>query len=66
MSEQKLDILLEGINELFLVTREILDRKDKMIVKLDVLIMEVRQIKTDIAVIRQDLGQLKNSKLVAS
>ncbi|MFA4136257.1 MULTISPECIES: hypothetical protein [unclassified Brevibacillus] len=66
MSEQKLDILLEGINELLLVTREILDRKDKMIVKLDVLIMEVRQIKTDIAVLRQDLVELKNSKLVAS
>lgn len=31
MSEQKLDILLEGINELLLVTREILDRKDKII-----------------------------------
>ncbi|MFS0556157.1 hypothetical protein [Brevibacillus sp. 179-C9.3 HS] len=36
--EEKLDLLLEGINELFLLTREILDRQDKMIAKLDVLI----------------------------
>ncbi|MDH6352378.1 MULTISPECIES: hypothetical protein [Brevibacillus] len=45
MSEEKLDQLLEGMNELRLVTRALLDRKDKTNAKLDALIKEVLELR---------------------
>ncbi|EJL45902.1 hypothetical protein P4U99_15085 [Brevibacillus agri] len=66
MSEEKIDQLLEGMNELRLVTRAILDRQDETDAKLEALTMEVHQLKGevaelkhDVAVLKQDVAELK-------
>ncbi|WP_164684920.1 hypothetical protein [Brevibacillus reuszeri] len=55
MSTEKLNLLLEGMNELRQVTRTILDRLDSMNQKLDNLIIDVQLIRDDIAAIKQIL-----------
>lgn len=52
MSMEKLNLLLEGMNELRQVTRTILDRLDSMNQKLDNLIIDVQLIRDDIAAIK--------------
>ncbi|MGV2719982.1 UNVERIFIED_CONTAM: hypothetical protein PO554_26320 [Klebsiella pneumoniae] len=66
MSEEKIDQLLEGMNELRLVTRAILDRQDETDAKLEALTMEAHQLKGevaelkhDVAVLKQDVAELK-------
>ncbi|GIO08287.1 hypothetical protein J31TS6_43150 [Brevibacillus reuszeri] len=55
MSMEKLNLLLEGMNELRQVTRTILDRLDSMNQKLDNLIIDVQLIRDNIAAIKQIL-----------
>ncbi|WP_432776173.1 hypothetical protein AAFJ72_04140 [Brevibacillus gelatini] len=71
MSEAKLDQLLEGMNELRLVTRAILDRQDETDAKLEALTLEVHQLKgevaelkRDVAVLKQDVAELKQDVAV--
>jgi len=71
MSMDKLDLLLEGMNELRQVTRAILDRQDETDAKLEALTMEVHQLKgevaelkRDVAVLKQDVAELKQDVAV--
>lgn len=59
MSEEKLDQLLEGMNELRLITRALVDRQDETDAKLDALTMEVHQLKGDVSELKQDVAVLK-------
>ncbi|KZE46231.1 hypothetical protein AV540_01075 [Brevibacillus parabrevis] len=59
MSEEKLDQILEGMNELRLVTRALLDRQDETDAKLEALTMEVHQLKGEVAELKQDVAVLK-------
>ncbi|MGG1664226.1 hypothetical protein [Brevibacillus sp. NRS-1366] len=59
MSMDKLDLLLEGMNELRQVTRAILDRQDETDAKLDALTMEVHQLKGEVAELKRDVAELK-------
>ena len=59
MSMDKLDLLLEGMNELRQVTRAILDRQDETDAKLEALTMEVHQLKGEVAELKQDVAELK-------
>ncbi|GED67788.1 hypothetical protein BRE01_14900 [Brevibacillus reuszeri] len=59
MSVDKLDLLLEGMNELRQVTRAILDRQDENDAKLDALTMEVHVLKGDVAQLKVDVAELK-------
>ncbi|MFP3390925.1 hypothetical protein [Brevibacillus sp. SIMBA_040] len=59
MTMEKLDLILEGMNELRQVTRAILDRLDENDAKLEALTMEVHVLKGDVALLQQDVAQLK-------
>jgi len=59
MSMDKLDLLLEGMNELRQVTRAILDRQDETDAKLEALTMEVHQLKGEVAELKRDVAELK-------
>lgn len=64
MSEEKLDQLLEGMNELRLITRALVDRQDETDAKLDALTMEVHQLKGDVSELKQDVAELKQDVAV--
>lgn len=57
--EQKLDFLMEGMNELRLYTRALLDRQDELDAKMDALTLDVHQIKADVAELKHDVAILK-------
>ncbi|GEC90806.1 hypothetical protein [Brevibacillus brevis] len=59
MSNEKLDILIEGVNELRLVVHALMDRQDELDAKMDALTMEVHQLKADVAELKQDVAVLK-------
>lgn len=59
MSNEKLDILVEGMNELRLIAHALIDRQDELDAKMDALTMEVHQLKADVAELKQDVAMLK-------
>ena len=59
MSTEKLDLLLEGMNELRQVSRTNLDRLDENDAKLEALTMEVHVLKGDVAQLKVDVAELK-------
>ncbi|MED1797263.1 hypothetical protein [Brevibacillus porteri] len=59
MSNEKLDILIEGMNELRLVAHALMDRQDELDAKMEALTMDVHQLKNDVAELKQDVAALK-------
>ncbi|MGK5510431.1 hypothetical protein [Brevibacillus formosus] len=59
MSNEKLDILIEGMNELRLVAHALMDRQDELDAKMEALTMDVHQLKADVAELKQDVAILK-------
>ncbi|MGG4461822.1 hypothetical protein ABEX29_26305 [Brevibacillus porteri] len=62
MSNEKLDILIEGMNELRLVAHALMDRQDELDAKMEVLTMDVHQLKNDVAELKQDVAELKEGQ----
>ncbi|MED1782748.1 hypothetical protein P4V43_13080 [Brevibacillus fortis] len=62
MSNEKLDILIEGMNELRLVAHALMDRQDELDAKMEALTMEVHQLKNDVAELKQDVAELKEGQ----
>ncbi|MCC8434420.1 hypothetical protein HP567_007630 [Brevibacillus sp. M2.1A] len=62
MSNEKLDILIEGMNELRLVAHALMDRQDEFDTKMEALTMHVHQLKADVAELKQDVAELKEGQ----
>ncbi|EJL26929.1 hypothetical protein [Brevibacillus sp. BC25] len=62
MSNEKLDILIEGMNELRLVAHALMDRQDELDAKMEALTMDVHQLKNDVAELKQDVAELKEGQ----
>ncbi|ATF11433.1 hypothetical protein HPY28_11985 [Brevibacillus sp. HB1.2] len=62
MSNEKLDILIEGMNELRLVSHALMDRQDELDAKMEALTMDVHQLKNDVAELKQDVAELKEGQ----
>ncbi|MBY0087959.1 MULTISPECIES: hypothetical protein [Brevibacillus] len=62
MSNEKLDILVEGMNELRLVAHALMDRQDEFDAKMEALTMDVHQLKADVAELKQDVAELKEGQ----
>ncbi|MGG4452668.1 hypothetical protein [Brevibacillus porteri] len=62
MSNEKLDILIEGMNELRLVAHALMDRQDELDAKIDALTMDVHLLKAEVAELKQDVAELKEGQ----
>ncbi|MBG9941402.1 hypothetical protein ABE237_05450 [Brevibacillus formosus] len=62
MSNEKLDILIEGMNELRLVAHALMDRQDELDAKMEALTLDVHQLKADVAELKQDVAELKEGQ----
>ncbi len=62
MSNEKLDILIEGMNELRLVAHALMDRQDELDAKMEALTMDVHQLKADVAELKQDVAELREGQ----
>lgn len=62
MSNEKLDILVEGMNELRLIAHALIDRHDELDAKMEALTMDVHQLKAGVAELKQDVVELKEGQ----
>lgn len=62
MSNEKLDILIEGMNELRSVAHALMDRQDELDAKMEALTLDVHQLKADVAELKQDVAELKEGQ----